>query len=212
MTASWKRPWEGAQCIEKSACTTHVHCDCFLGSRHTPSADFCVFALPACKTPPSRLRAGNPAAMSGYPPQGEQGIENDQVHVAAQASVCLVVRASWSCKIPCCQTRDERCCCSAPAPSLRVLQAREVVKGWERLAPWFKSGEHLSSLAISQNMLTLCFDLTQATRVAPLEGKEATDRAHHRCERVAEVVLLLDGILIDGHACHCCPRSSVGPV
>ena len=58
--------------------------------------------------------------MSGYPPQGEQGLKTYQGHVVAQSSVCLVVRASWSSKTPCCQTRGERCCCFAPAPSLRV--------------------------------------------------------------------------------------------
>ena len=58
--------------------------------------------------------------MSGYPPQGEQGLKTYQGHVVAQSSVCLVVRASWSLKTPCCQTRGERCCCFAPAPSLRV--------------------------------------------------------------------------------------------
>ena len=60
----------------------------------------------------------------------------------------------------------------------------------------------MSSFAVSQNMLTICFDVTQATRVAPQEGKEATGRVHHRCERVADLVLLLAGFLLEGYACH----------
>ena len=97
VTASWKRPGEGAHRIGKSALhNLHSLQLCPGIAFHTSLAALSVLAFPACKTPPSRLGAGNPAVMSGYPPQGEQAIKAYQMHVVAQISVCLEVRAPWS--------------------------------------------------------------------------------------------------------------------
>ena len=102
-------------------CTFYIHCAYFLASRAIHRRQLEVSSL----FPPARPRLRDQEEETSLrclatPHKVSKRLKTYQGHVVAQSSVCLVVRASWSLKTSCCQTRGERCCCFAPAPSLRV--------------------------------------------------------------------------------------------
>ena len=151
--------------------------------------------LPACKAPPSQLRAGDPRCDVWLPPTRWAKDEDSPspcrstpelypAHPGFERHFAVVKRGKR--------------CCSPPASFLACNDTRGS-RGYGNALSCDRCNRDsiCHHLATFQNLLTPSANSTQAIRAAPQEGKEATDRAHHRCEAAAEFSPLCAASLLE---------------